>query len=197
MPTAEEMHPVSVEAYLKGEQSSEVKHEYIDGHVYAMAGASANHERISQNLTRAFGNHLENSPCEPIGSDMKVRIGSKFFYPDVLVDCNFDDSEPYYTESPTLIVEILSKSTRRTDETTKRLSYVNIPTLQEYVLIDQDLVDIEVVSRSEGWQSRRYYLGDDITLESIGLTLSVEEIYRRVKNEDMIKFMEDKQAQEK
>ena len=183
---------ISAEEYLQGELKAEQKHELIGGNVYAMAGASGNHERIALNISRKFGNHLEGLPCEPFGSDMKVKAGSNFFYPDVIVDCNFDESHPYYTESPVIIVEVLSKSTRRTDETTKRTSYLSISTLQEYVLIEQDFVDIEVVRKSEGWQPKHYFLGDEVSFESIDLTLSVEEIYLRVHNEDMLEFLSKK-----
>ncbi|NOQ13321.1 MAG: Uma2 family endonuclease [Methyloprofundus sp.] len=180
---------ISIDEYLKDEMARKVKHEFIDGQIYAMAGASANHDRISSNVSRKLGNHLENSPCEPFGSDMKVKVGAKFFYPDVSVDCQFDESQPYYTESPIIIVEVLSKSTRRIDETTKRFSYINIPTLEEYILIEQDIVDIEVIRRSEGWLSKHYFLGDEVHFKSIDLTLTVEEIYHRVQNEEMLEFM--------
>lgn len=195
MPTTKSTSYISEEEYLEGELKSEIKHELIDGQVFTMAGASANHERIAGNVYAELRNHLKGSPCEPFGSDMKVKAGSNFFYPDVIVDCDFDESQPYYTGSPIIIVEVLSKSTRRTDETTKRLSYLNIPSLQEYVLIEQDFVDIEVVRKSEGWQSKRYFLGDEITLESIGLTISVEEIYLRVQNEDVIEFLKKKEEE--
>lgn len=181
--------PISVEEYLKDELIRDIKHELIDGQIYAMAGASANHERISVNILTEFRNHLKNSLCEPFGSDMKVKAGSKFFYPDVIVDCQFDESQPYYSDNPVIIVEVLSKSTRRIDETTKRFSYMNISGLQEYVLIEQDIVDIEVIRRSEGWISKHYYLGERIHFESIDLTLSVEEIYHRVNNEEMREFI--------
>ena len=182
-------HLISVENYLADELSREIKHELIDGHIVMMAGASANHERISINIITEFRNHLKSSPCEPFGSDMKVKIGSNFFYPDVMVDCHFDESKPYYTETPSIIIEVLSKSTRRTDETTKRFAYINIPSLQEYILIEQEFVDIEVIRRAEGWISKHYYLGDQVTFESIDLSLSVEEIYHRVNNEDMLEFL--------
>ena len=185
-------HLISVEDYLADELSRDKKHELIDGHIVMMAGASANHERISGNIYRKFGNHLEGSSCEPFGSDMKVKIGSNFFYPDAMVDCHFDESKPYYTETPTIIIEVLSKSTRRMDETSKRFAYINIPSLQEYVLIEQDIVDIEVIRRSEGWISKHYYLGDEVIFESIDLNLSVEEIYQRVNNEDMLEFLAQK-----
>lgn len=186
---------ITVDDYLKGEFISEVKHELIDGCVYAMAGVSANHERISVNVLSEFGNHLKNSPCEPFGSDMKLRINSNFFYPDVMVDCLFDNSEPYFTETPTIIVEVLSRSTRRKDTTLKFMSYINIPGLKEYVLIEQDFVDVQVFRRSEGWLAKHYYLGDEITFESIGLTLSVEDIYHRVQNDDMVEFLNNKAGQ--
>ena len=75
------------------------------------------------------------------------------------------------------------------DETTKRLLYLQIPTLQEYILVEQDIVRIEVARRSEGWQPMRYFLGDEIVLESVGLTMQVEDIYDRVKNEDMREWL--------
>ena len=180
---------VSEEDYLQGELIRDAKHELIDGCVYAMAAASANHERIAGNIYRKFDNHLDVSPCEPFGSDMKVKAGSNFFYPDVIVDCRFDESQPYFTESPVIIVEVLSKATRKTDETVKLLSYINIPSLQEYVLIEQDYVDIQVIRRNESWLPRHYFLGDEITFESINLTLQVEEIYSRVNNEEMVEFL--------
>jgi Uma2 family endonuclease len=123
---------------------------------------------------------------------MKVKAASNFYYPDVIVDCEFDETTPYFTTTPKIIVEVLSRSTRRTDETTKRTAYLNIPSLQEYVLIEQDIVDVEVVRRSEGWLSRHYFMGDDVTFESIGLILSVEEIYHRVKNEDVTEYLNQK-----
>jgi Uma2 family endonuclease len=183
---------ISVEDYLAGELNSDIKHELIDGTIYAMAGASANHERISVNVLAEFRNHLKNQPCEPFGSDMKLRINANFFYPDVMVDCHFDNSEPYFTQTPIIIVEVLSRSTRKKDTTLKLLSYINIPSLQEYVLIEQDFVDVQVFRRSEGWLVRHYFLGDDITFESIGLTLSVEDIYHRVQNDDMVEFLANK-----
>jgi len=120
---------------------------------------------------------------------MKLKINSNFFYPDVIVDGNFANSTPYFTKTPLIIVEVLSRSTRKKDKTLKLLSYINITSLQEYVLIEQDFVDIQVIRRSEGWLQKHYFLGDEVTFESIGLTLSVEEIYRRVQNEDMADFL--------
>ena len=180
---------ISVEDYLNGELIAETKHELIDGAVYAMVGTSGNHDRIAGNVYSEFRSHLKNLPCEPFGSDVKVRVGSNFFYPDVIVDCHFDESQPYYTETPIIIVEVLSKTTRRNDKTVKLANYLKLPTLQEYVMIEQDYVEVEVLRRSEGWVSKHYYLGDDVTFEAIDLTLPVEVIYQRVHNEDMLAFL--------
>lgn len=188
--------PLTVEDYLKQELTSEIKHEFIEGYVYAMAGAGQNHDRISGTIYRKMGNHLENSPCEPFTSDMKLKTSAgNFRYPDCMVVCDKDDENEYYKTKPIILVEVLSRSTRKIDEKDKLMEYINIPTLQEYVLIEQDFVDITVLRRSENWLPRHYFLGDEITFESIVLTLSVEEIYHRVQNEDMIEFLNSKTEQ--
>ncbi len=189
MSVANKDNSVTPENYLKGELESKIKHELIDGQVYAMAGASANHERIAGNVARKMGNHLEGSPCEPFGSDMKVRAHNNFYYPDVLVDCNFNESEPYYTDTPVIIVEVISRSTRKMDEKTKLIEYINIPTLKEYVLIEQDVADVTVYRRSDDWRSTHYFLGEQIHFESIDFTIAVEDIYLRVQNEDVAAYL--------
>jgi len=115
---------ITEEEYLAGEEISENKHEFINGEVYVMSGASKNHERITGNIFRKIGNFLEGSLCEPFSSDVKVKIGNNFFYPDVMVVCDDQTDNDYYTESPTFIVEVLSKSTRRYDETIKRITFI-------------------------------------------------------------------------
>jgi len=178
------------EDYLKNELNSEVKHELVDGHVYAMAGASENHDRISGNIYRKFGNHLEKSPCEPFTSDMKLKTSTgNFRYPDCMVVCDKDDENQFYKTKPVILVEVLSRSTRKADEKDKLIEYINIPTLQEYVLIEQDYVDITVYRKSDNWHSVHYFLGETLYFESIDLTLSVEEIYHRVQNDDMAEFL--------
>lgn len=182
---------MSVADYLQAELISDTKHEYLEGQIYAMAGASRNHQRIITNMVRNFSEHLKNTPCDTYASDIKVRIGDlAFFYPDVIVTCDDDTDNSYYTEQPTIIVEVLSKSTRRKDETTKRRLYQSLPSLQEYVLIEQDIVDVEICRRSAGWVSEHYFMGDDITFAAIDLTLSVNEIYQRVVNDDVSAFFE-------
>ena len=194
---------ISENDYLEGELISDVKHEYIDGIVYAMAGASTKHNLISSNILSELKNSLKqkNSPCDVFSSDMKVKVSKitdSFFYPDVMVVCDADkNDDDYYKTSPLIIVEVLSKSTRRNDFTIKMMSYFNIPGLEEYVLIEQDICQVQVYSKSKNWQSASYFLGDDITFNSISTTLSVEDIYYHVKNDDIVNYLQEKKLQEK
>lgn len=187
MPIAKEPNFVSEADYLAGELIADFKNEYLNGHIYAMAEENANHNLLTGNILTALYLHLKGEPLQTYALRMKIKVGDNYFYPDIFVDRSNVDG--YFTETPTLIVEVLSKSTRRMDETTKRLLYLQIPTLLEYILVEQDIVRIEVARRSEGWQPMRYFLGDEIVFESVGLTLQVEDIYERVNNEDMREWL--------
>ena len=191
LPQQQTEQQISEQEYLDGELLSDVKHEFLDGTVYAMAGASADHGRISGNLFAAFLRHLQErkSPCEPFLADMKVKTGNKFFYPDVLIACEQEEND-YFRNAPLLIVEVVSQSTRKIDNTLKRLSYQSIPSLKEYVLIEQDFVDVEICRRKNHWRPEHYYLGDKVLFAAIDLTLPVEEIYARVMNDDMRAYRE-------
>jgi len=182
--------------YLDAERVSEIKHEYFDGEIFAMSGAKANHQRISGNVFSELRHHLKNTPCEAFSSDMKVRAdnGKKYFYPDVVICCN-QDGESDFTQSPRLIVEVLSDSTRKFDKDLKRKIYQTIPSLEEYVLIEQDHVEIEISRKSENWQSSYYFLGDEVRFESIDLMLPILEIYSRVENKELQAFFAKQEIQ--
>ena len=194
-------YSISPEEYLAGELESEVKHEFIDGIVYAMAGASKKHNQVSRNVLYGLENKLrqKKSLCETFSSDMKVKISNinqSFFYPDVMVVCDKNDDD-YYQDSPIIIVEVLSKATRKNDSSTKMLSYFNCPTLEEYVLIEQDFCQVQVFRRKHHWQSTHYFPGDEISFESIHVTLSVDDIYYQIDNEDMIQYLQQKELENK
>lgn len=176
--------------YLEFEENSLTKHEYFEGEVFAMSGGSMNHQLLTGNVFGEIRNHLKGTPCLTFSSDMKVQIdnGNKYFYPDVVVTCE-KENDKYFIRSPRLIIEVLSKSTRKFDKDLKRNIYQTIPTLEEYVLIEQDHVEIEVCRKNQNWKSTFYFLGDDITFESIDLTLPVLELYQRVENDDMRDFL--------
>ena len=186
--------PISEQDYLQGELLAETKHEYIDGQVHAMAGGSENHNLLSVNIATELKTRLKGTPCRTFIADMKVKVGANFFYPDVMVVCQEDNQSEYYKTAPVIIVEVLSKSTRRFDQTDKRLRCQRIPSLEEYVLIEQDKGEIQVFSKKDQWQSFYYYLGDDITFSSLGITVPVEDIYYQVNNEDVLDFLREKSA---
>ncbi|HFC91754.1 MAG TPA: Uma2 family endonuclease [Leucothrix mucor] len=190
-----EIDHITVEDYLSGEQISEIKHEYSDGQVYAMAGASIKHNIINANIFALLWMHLNGQSCFPLSSDMLLEISkTKYRYPDVMVICDDDSSnDDYIRKNPLIIVEVLSKSTRKKDKTEKRDEYLSLPSLQEYVLIEQDYAEIDVQRRNNSWQSAYYFLGDKITFESVDVTLSVEDIYQRVDNNDMQDFLKQKE----
>lgn len=176
---------VSIEDYLEGEKDSPVRHEYIDGVVYAMAGASDRHNRIAGNLYNRLDNHLDDDPCEPFISDMKVWANETvFYYPDVVVACDGLNADPYYRKQPRLIVEVASPSTEHIDRSEKLLAYKQIKSLKEYVIVSQDAVRIDVYRRRRGdrWQWEVLTdMSEELRLDSVGLAISVANIYRRVK----------------
>lgn len=140
---------ISIADYLEGEKVSQIKHEYIDGEIYAMAGTSKSHNRIIRNILNKLGNHLRGSDCEPFFGDIKVRVEkmNRFYYPDVVVVCGEDNEDDYYAVKPKLIVEVLSPRTSLTDRREKMSAYKEIESLDEYVLIEQDRMYAEIYRR--------------------------------------------------
>jgi Uma2 family endonuclease len=181
------------QAYLEGEALAQIKHEYIEGAAYAMAGASKNHNMIAGNIFAEFRQQLKVKTYSPFIADMKVKAGANIYYPDVMVVCEADDADTELVlHAPSIIVEVLSSRTRKYDMTAKKMAYLNVPSLQEYLLIEQDRCEVEVFRRSENWASTYYVLGDVITFDSVGVSVSVEEIYDRVDNGDIALFLAQK-----
>jgi Uma2 family endonuclease len=178
------------QAYLNGERHAKTKHEYVNGDAYAMAGSSEDHNIISGNFFAEIRQKLKGKPCQAFIADMKIKAGTNFFYPDVMVVCTQDDADTKYVKhAPTIIVEVLSTGTRKNDITLKKLAYLNLPSLQEYVLIEQDKCEIEVFRRNKSWTSTYYVLGDTINFESLDIIITVEEIYDNIKNDDIDLFL--------
>ncbi len=125
-------------------------------------------------------------------ADVKLKVGTDFFYPDVMIVCDKDDESDLYKTAPILIVEVLSKSTSKLDKTYKRLKYQTIPSLEYYVLIEQDKAEVIVFTKKESWQPYFYYLGDEITFHLLDLTVSVEELYIHVNNEEVLAYLHEK-----
>lgn len=184
MSVPRKLQPLSVDEYLDGERDSPVRHEYIDGQVFAMAGASDRHNRIAINFTSRLDHQLGDGPCEVFMADMKVWVSeSVFYYPDVVVACDGPGADEYYRKQPRLIIEVSSPSTERTDRSEKLVAYKQVKSLKEYVIVSQDRVHIEVFRRARGdrWNWAVFTeLSDELRLESVGLTLTLAEVYRRV-----------------
>lgn len=176
---------VSVADYLDSEKDGLVRHEYVDGQVYAMAGSSDRHNRISINFTNRLDEQIGDGPCEVFMADMKVWVSeSVFYYPDVVVACDGPGADAYYRKHPRLIVEVSSPGTERIDRSEKLLAYKQVKSLKEYVIVSQDRIHIEVFRRRRNGRWQWEVLtepGNELRLESAGLTLSVSQIYHRVK----------------
>lgn len=142
---------ISPEDYLKAEESSPIKHEYRQGEVYAMAGASNDHVVISLNMASMLRNHLRGSGCQTYISDTKAHIESIniYYYPDVIVSCDRRDREfENFLRYPCLIVEVLSSTTEAFDRGDKFADYRKIDSLQEYVLVSQTRMNVEIFRRN-------------------------------------------------
>lgn len=177
---------ISPEEYLQMEKISDLKHEYIDGQVYAMAGASDAHVTIAGNLFALLRNHIRNSGCRVYIADMKARIESlnRYYYPDVMVTCDDRDKEtPVYKQFPCLIVEVLSDSTEAFDRGDKFADYQQIESLQEYVLINSKRQRVECFRRGDDglWILQSYTsLQDSYRLQSIDFEGTMTELYEDV-----------------
>jgi Uma2 family endonuclease len=181
MARAASQSAVSVEAYLAGEELSEVRHEFVDGRVHAMVGASKAHNLITQRLARLLSDGLAGSPCEVYALDVKVHVRAedmeRFYYPDLLVECEPFTADPYLSERPVLIVEVLSERTERVDRAEKFHAYRNLPSLAESVLVAQDEPRVEVYRRATGWALEVCGAGQTLRLDSVGMELALARLY--------------------
>lgn len=181
MSTKAKVEFLSEEDYLRGELHSDVRHEYIQGCVYAMVGTSKRHNLVATALMRALHQHLKPSLCKVYISDVKVKIEDTFFYPDLLVSCVENTLSPYYETDPVIVVEVLSPSTEAKDRFYKRMIYQRLESLREYVLVEQDSMQVDIYRHeTDGWTLERYEIGDTVAFESIGFTIPIEEVYADV-----------------
>jgi len=170
MIAAESLPRMSVPEYLAFERESQIRHELVGGYLYTMTGASDRHEEIAANLLAALHQHLQGSDCRVYGSNLKIRVGDDFLYPDLFVRCATERGDSYFKTDPKLVIEVLSPNTQRYDRGDKRLAYQSLPSLQEYLLVAQDEPNVEIYRRSEdGWTSAVHQgIDTKIELSSIG-----------------------------
>ncbi len=180
--TEEEPLFMTWEEYLAFEEQSPYRHEYINGTVYAMSGASLAHNRIAQELVVAFRSHLRGGPCEPFFLEAKLEIRAArdiiMYYPDAMVSCRPEDRTDQVVRNPKLVVEILSKSTQHIDRREKALTYQRVESIEEYVLIAQKEPRIIVHRRSDDWRPVLYSaLEAKVEFRSMGLEMPLAQLY--------------------
>jgi len=172
--------------YLKGEEISPVRHEYIRGEVYAMAGGTQAHNTITINLAALLRNHVRGSGCRAFVENIKVLIETAdvYYYPDVIVTC--DERDKNLSESfiryPSLVIEVLSDNTEAFDRGNKFADYQQIETLQEYVLVSQKRQRVECFRRNSErrWELYTFVQGEQIQLASINFSVDISALYEDV-----------------
>lgn len=178
----------TLDQYLQMERQSPIRHEFVDGRVYAMAGGTRRHNHISRNVTRLLDERLQDGPCQLYTADMKVRLANErdHVYPDASVTCDARDvvdDEPDYISYPRLVVEVLSGSTEKHDRSAKFDLYRARDTFREYVLIETERSEIQVRLRTDDdvWTTAFYGPDDEVVLHSIDATIPVAEFYRGIR----------------
>jgi Uma2 family endonuclease len=171
--------------YLEWEEQQDIKHEYINGQVFAMTGGTIPHNDIAFNLASGLRNHLKGSKCRVNIADAKVGVSEtgQFTYPDVVVSCHPKDKKALkFIQFPSLVVEVLSPSTEAYDRGGKFQLYRQIPTLQEYVLISADKVGLDCFRLNDRglWELHPFVEGNEVYLVSVDFRFPLSLVYEDV-----------------
>jgi Uma2 family endonuclease len=188
MAVANPVHRLTEAEYLEIERHAEYKSEFLDGEMFAMSGGTRAHDHLASNLIFALMAHLKGSPCVVYTSDMRVKVQASglYTYPDVSVACGEDQVEDEHDDTllnPTLIVEVLSASTAAYDRGKKFEMYRQIPSLREFLLVNQYKPHIEQFIRQDGgeWLLRDVAgLESNVSLPSVGITIAMADVYSNV-----------------
>jgi Uma2 family endonuclease len=179
------------EEYFIWEEKQLLRHEYLNGEVYAMSGGTQNHGRITSNVIFIVKGHLRGGGCQVGNSDCRVNIleTKNYIYPDVSVTCDERDLTAIQAiQYPCLIVEVLSPSTASYDRGDKFRLYRRNPSLQDYVLVDAEKIAIDLYRKNDrgNWEIFNYQSGDNIELQSIDLSFSIESVYEDIVFEELV-----------
>jgi len=186
MTAAKQLNLISVDDYLEEELVARIKHEYLGGVVYAMAGGTNVHNAIASNILIALGTRLRGHTCRALNSDTKIRVRlpahTRFYYPDVSVVCRSNPPTDSFQDDPVVLIEVISDSTRRIDEGEKRDAYLTIDSLSLLLLVEQDSPAILAYRRQEHGFVREAYEGLEavVPLTEIGVDLPLREVYEAV-----------------
>jgi Uma2 family endonuclease len=178
-------HAMSAEEFLAWDEHEPVKHEFVGGEVFAMAGVEDRHATVAGNLYVALRAHLRGSPCRTYMAEVKLRVDAAdcFFYPDVMVTCNAADAaQPLVKQHATLVVEVLSPSTAAYDRGAKFAAYRQLPSLAEYLLIDLDTRRCDLYRKgADGlWVLHPSEADEPVVLASVDLSLSAQALWAEV-----------------
>lgn len=183
MSHAQAHHPLSEDEYLRQEAGAGLKHEFVSGEAYAMAGASERHNRIAGNIFYHFRTVTRGKTCRTFMADMKLRIAasSTFYYPDVMLVCDPTDDHPIYKQVPCLIAEVLSPATATTDMREKWQAYRALPSLSYYLMVDSERLWARVFFRQAGgeWYEQQLAREDmlEVRCDEIRLDLTLDDLY--------------------
>ena len=174
---------LTVDEYLAREQQSTIKHEFVAGLIYAMVGGKNSHNLIATNALGSFFSRLKGNPCRAFNSDTKIRVrmssGTRFYYPDASVICHPNPPSALFQDQPSVIVEVLSESTRRIDDGEKREAYLTIPSLTHYILLEQSMIAAIVYQRNVSGFDRLVVTGqhDAIEIPELNISLLLSDSY--------------------
>lgn len=173
---------MSVEEYLACEQKGDIRHEYVNGYIYALAGGSSRHNRIAGNIHVHLWQLAQGKPCRVYQEGMKLRTEDLFYYPDVMVVCNKPEPDPFFETEPCVLVEVLSPSTKNTDLREKLTTYKGLPSVQTYLIVEAErLVVRRFWKETDGHWRQEDLTGDgDIALPCLDGVLTLPQIYRGV-----------------
>ena len=181
MPAALKITPaITPQEYLEGERVSAVRHEFVDGRVFAMAGTSAAHNRVLRRMDALLTTAKRGKPCSIFVVDLKVHISkaNSYYYPDLILSCEPVPDSAYVIEAPCLIVEVTSPSTEATDRREKLVAYRHLPTLTDYWIVNPAEASIEAWRRTaEGWTVEQLGAGDTLRAECLQADVAVDAIY--------------------
>ena len=181
----EKLEYISPEDYLRMEAQSPVRHEYVAGTAYAMTGASLRHNILAGNLYAALRAHLKASPCRVFIEGVKLHVGrdNAYYYPDVIVSCDprlqTITGDSMVIDQPTALIEVLSPSTEGVDRREKFFAYRKLASLKEYLLVDQNVMEIELFRRQGdvGWERFVFSADDELALASLDFRCPLVEVY--------------------
>jgi len=168
--------------YIERLERSQIRLEFLDGTVYAMAGGTPRHDKLCARIAALVGSHLRDG-CEAYSPDQRVRAQGAGLFPDFTVVCGpeqFASDDPHAIVNPALVVEVLSPSTAATDQTTKADRYKSLASLREFVLVWQEEVRVQVHRRTDrgGWEVEDYRAGQVVMLSICGAKLEIDALYR-------------------